>query len=193
VAHLSKTRITLICLLAAIAIADYASHQYQLHTRSVAWHVLHGDSLSVAGYRIAVPSQWFAERLASDDARLLNARTGEVIWLQSLPKPSMFTLAAWSDFVQNQMNDARNPIIGSTELSVAGEPFVCFERDLEVNLPEGASANPSPQTGHLPSVECNSAGLLDVMFFAGTHTTPQHDLSEFYSLLSSIEKVGGRL
>ena len=91
----------------------------------------------------------------------------------------MFTLAAWSDFIQNQMNDASNPIIGRAELSVAGEPFVCFERDLEVNPPEGESGNPSQQTGHLPSVECNSAGLLDVMFFAGTHAAPQHDYSEF--------------
>jgi hypothetical protein len=157
-------------------------------TRAVTWHVLHGDSLSLAGYRIAVPSQWFAERLASDDAHLLNTRTGEAIWLQSLPKPSMFTLTAWSDFVQNQMNDARNPIIGRLELSVAGEPFVCFERDFEVNLPASASANPSPQTSHLPSVECNSAGLLDVMFFAGTHAAPRNDYSEFYSLMASIEK-----
>ena len=188
-ALLTRTRVTLLCLLAAIAIADCASHYYQFHTRSVAWHVLHGDSLSVAGYRIAVPSQWFAERLASDDARLLNTRTGEVIWLQSLPKPSTFTLAAWSDFFQNQMNDARNPIIGRAEFSVAGEPFVCFERDLEVNLPEGASANPSPRTGHLPSAECNSAGLLDVMFFAGTHTARRRDYSEFYSLMASIEKT----
>jgi len=189
VACLTKTRVILICLLAVIAVADYASHHYQFHTRSVAWHVLHGDSLSVAGYRIAVPSQWFAERLASDDTRLLNTRTGEAIWLQSHPKPSMFTLAAWSDFIQNQMNDASNPIIGRAELSVAGEPFVCFERDLEVNPPEGASGNPSQQTGHLPSVECNSAGLLEVMFFAGTHAAPRHDYSGFYSLMASIEKT----
>lgn len=182
----TKTRVILICLLAAIAIA---SHHYQFHTRSVAWHLLHGDSLSVAGYRVAVPSQWFAERFASDDARLWNARTGEAIWLQSHPKPSMFSLAAWSDFVQNQMNDASSPIIGREELSVAGEPFVCFERDFEVNLPEGASSNPSPQTGHLPAVECNSAGLLEVMFFAGTHAAPRHDYSEFYSLMASIEKT----
>jgi hypothetical protein len=174
------------CLLAAIAIA---SHHYQFHTRSVAWHLLHGDSLSVAGYRVAVPSQWFAERFAFDDARLLNTGTGEAIWLQSHPKPSMFTLAAWSDFVQNQMNDASNPIIGRSELFVAGEPFVCFERDLDVNPPEGAAANSSLQTGHLPAVECNSAGLLDVMFFAGTHAAQRHDYSEFYSLMASIEKT----
>lgn len=186
----TKKWVTLLCLLAVIAIADYAPQHYQFLTRSVAWHVLHGDSLSVAGYRVAVPSQWFAEQSASDDARLLNARTGEAIWLRSLPKPSMFTLSAWTDFVQNQMNDVRNPITGRSELSVAGEPFVCFERDdFPSNVPAGASANPSPQTGHLPAVECNSAGLLDVMFFAGTHVAPAHDYSEFYSLMGSIEKT----
>lgn len=182
----TKTWGLLICLLAAIA---YASHHDRFHTRSVAWHILHGDSLSVAGYRIVVPSQWFAERFASDDARLLNTRTGEAIWLQSHPKPSMFTLAAWSDFVQSQMNDVRNPIIGREELSAAGESFVCFERDLEANPPEGASASLSPPTGHLPAVECNSAGLLDVMFFAGTPAVLRHDYSEFYSLMASIEKT----
>ena len=175
--------------MAAITIADYAPQHYRFLTRSVAWHVLHGDSLAVAGYRIAVPSQWFVEQLASDDAHLLNARTGETIWLRSLPKPSMFTLAAWSDFVQSQMNDVGNPIIGRSELSVAGEPFVCFERDSQVNEPAETSDISSPQTSHLPSVECNSAGLLEVMFFAGTHAPPPHDYSEFYSLMGSIEKT----
>lgn len=175
--------------MAMVTIADYAPQHYRFLTRSMAWHVLHGDSLSVAGYRIAVPSQWFVEQLASDDARLLNARTGEAIWLRVLPKPSMFTLAAWSDFVQNQMNDVGNPIVGRSELSVAGEPFVCFERDLQVDAPSGTSANPSPQAGHLPSVECNSAGFLDVMFFAGRQAPPAHDYSEFYSLIASIEKT----
>ena len=165
--------------MAAITIADYAPQHYRFLTRSVAWHVLHGDSLSVAGYRIAVPSQWFVEQFAANDAHLLNARTGEAIWLRSLPKPSMFTLAAWTDFVQNQMNDVGNPIIGRSELSVAGEPFVCFERDFQGNVPAGASDNSSPEAGNLPSVECNSAGLLDVMFFAGTHAPPAHDYSEF--------------
>lgn len=186
----TKKWVTLLCLLAVIAIADYAPQQYQFLTRSVAWHILHGDSLSVVGYRVAVPSQWFVEQSASDDAHLLNARTGESIWLRSLPKPSMFTLAAWTDFVQNQMNDVRNPITGRSELSVAGEPFVCFERDdFQANVPAAVSANPSPQTGQLPSVECNSAGLLNVMFFAGTHVAPAHDYSEFYSLMASIEKT----
>lgn len=189
-AFFTKTRITLLCLLAVIAIAYDAPQHYQFLTRSVAWHVLHGDSLSVAGYRVAVPSQWFVEQSASDDAHLLNVRTGEAIWLRSLPKPSMFTLAAWTDFVQNQMNDARNPITGRSELSVAGEPFVCFERDnSQPNAPAGANADPSPQASHLPSVECNSAGLLDVMFFAGTHVAPARDYSEFYSLMGSIEKT----
>lgn len=187
---LTKKWVTLLCLLAVIAIAEYAPQHYQFLTRSVAWHVLHGDSLSVAGYRVAVPSQWFVEQLAPDDAHMLNARTGEAIWLRSVPKPSMFTLSAWTDFVQNQMNDVRNPITGRSELSVAGEPFVCFERDdFPSNVPAGASANPSSQTGHLPAVECNSAGLLDVMFFAGTHVAPAHDYSEFYSLMGSIEKT----
>ena len=184
-----KKPFTLLCLMAVITIADYAPQHYRFLTRSVAWHLLHGDSLAMAGYRIALPSQWFVDQSASDDARLLNARTGEAIWLRSLPKPSMFTLSAWSDFVQNQMNDAADPIIGRSELSVAGESFVCFERDFQGGMPAGASADSSPGTGQLPSVECNSAGVLDVMFFNGTPASRALDYSEFYSLMGSIEKT----
>jgi hypothetical protein len=176
------------CLLAGATIPDYAPQSFQFRIRAMAWHALHGDRLSVAGYRITVPGQWLAEELTPDDAYLWNTRTGEAIWLRSFPKPSMFTLADWSDFVEERMNDARNPIVGRLELSVAEEPFVCFERNFEVNPTANASADPSAQLRRLPSVECNSAGLLDVMFFAGVHTETQQDYSKFYSLMDSIQK-----
>jgi hypothetical protein len=176
-------------LLTAVAALGYGANRYQFRIKAVAWHVLHGDSFAVAGYRIAVPSHWFVEELASDDVQLWNVRTGESIWVRSFPKPANFTLASWSDLVQKRLNDPKNPIVGRREILVADEPFVCFERDFAVVLPPTVLASTSERTIHMPSVECTSAGPLDVKLFAGLRAAPQHDYSEFYSILGSIQKT----
>ena len=123
----------------------------------MAWHVLHGDSVAVSGYRVAVPPRWFVEQDASDgDAQLWNTKTGKSAWFRSFPKPSNFTLAIWSDLVQKtnekSMNDSESPIVGKRELSVAGERFICFEKDFE------------KKGTHLPSVECKSFWLCSLIF-----------------------------
>lgn len=189
-AQLTKRQtIAVIFLLAAIAAIGYVTYRYRSRIKAVAWHIRHGDSVAVAGYRIGVPSHWFVEQPASDDAQLWNTRTGESVWLHSLPKSPNFTLAFWSALVQKRMNGPENPIVGRRELTVAGEPFVCFERDFEVNLPATVSASASKNPIHLPSVQCTSSGPLDVMFFGGMHAEPRRDYSEFYSLMASIQKV----
>jgi hypothetical protein len=176
-------------LLVVIVAAGYVLYCYQPRVRAVAWHVLHGDSVAVAGYRITVPSHWFVEQSASDDVHLWNTRTGESAWFHSLPKSPDFTLAFWSDLVQKRMNGPENPVVGKRDLKVAGEPVVCFERDLAVKLPTEGSATTSKNLIHLPSVECTSTGPLDVMFFGKMYSQPRRDYSEFYSLLASIQKV----
>jgi hypothetical protein len=165
-----------VALLAA-AVIGYATYCYRFRVWALAWHVLHGDSIAVSGYRIAVPSHWFVEQpVFDDDARLWNTRTGESVWFHSFPKPPNFTLALWIDLVENRMSDSEDPVVGKQELNVAGEHFVCFERDFD------------KKGIHLPSVECKSAGPLDVMFFGGMRVEPRHDYSEFYSLMASIQK-----
>ena len=189
-ALLTKRRtLAAIFLLTAVVALGYGANRYQLRIRAAAWHVLHGDSITVAGYRIAVPSHWFVEELAADDVQLWNARTGESIWLRSFPKPANFTLAFWSDLVQKRLNDPKNPIVARREVLVADESLVCFERDFTVVLPPTVLATPSERTIHLPSVECTSAGPLDVRFFGGMHPAPRHDYSEFYSILGSVQKT----
>jgi hypothetical protein len=178
-----------ICLLGVIVAVASVADRYQFRIRAVAWHILHGDSIAVAGYRIAVPSHWFAELDNPSDTDLWNARTGEHIWFRSFPKPPNFTLAFWSDLEQRRLNDPKNPIVGKRELRVADEPFVCFEKDFAVALPPASSANLTQPTVHLPSVWCSSEGPLDVAFFGGMHATPRHDYAEFYSILGSVQKT----
>ncbi|MGA8502854.1 MAG: hypothetical protein WB683_14980 [Candidatus Sulfotelmatobacter sp.] len=183
-AQLTKRQTTIVLLLLAASFIGYATYCYRFRIWAVAWHVLYGDSIAVSGYRIAVPSHWFVERPASDDdARMRNARTGESVWFHSFPKPPNFTLALWSDLVQKRMNDSNDsesPIVGKRELDVAGERFVCFERDFEKKAMKGI---------HLPSVECKSAGPLDVTLFGGMRKEPRRDYPEFYSLMASVRKL----
>jgi hypothetical protein len=177
--------------LAVIVAAGYVLYCYQPRIRAAAWHVLHGDSVTVAGYRIVVPSHWFAEESSPDtpdDMHLWDTKTGESIWFHSFPKPPTFTLAFWSDLEQRRLSDPKSPVIEKRELRVADEPFVCFEKDFAVALPPASSAPLTQQTVHMPSVWCRSGGPLDVTFFGGMRAVPRHDYAEFYSILSSIQK-----
>jgi len=187
-ARLTKQRLAIdICLLVVIVAVGYAAYRYRLCIRAVAWHVLHGDSITLTGYRIGVPNRWFAEHDTSPDAYLWNSRTGESIWFHSSPKPPTFTLALWSDLEQ-RLNDPKNPIVDKRELRVADEPFVCFEKDLAVAVPLASSKPVIERTVHMPSVWCRSGTPLDVTFFGGMRAVPRHDYAEFYSIMSSIQK-----
>jgi len=186
VARLTKRRLAIdICLLAAILAAGYALYRYHFRIKAAIWHVLHGNSVILPGYRMSVPSHWFPEQDTTPDLYLWNARTGESIWLRSFPKPRNFTLALWSDLEQRRLNDPKNPIVERREIQVAGDPFVCFEKDFEVALPPTSSPK---QTVHMPSVWCRSSGPLDITFFGGVRAAPRHDYGEFYSILSTIHK-----
>lgn len=176
VARATKSRTAvLVCLLAAIATAGYVTYRHRFRIRALVWHVLHGDSAAVGGYRIKVPRHWFVEQRSSDDAQLWNTKTAESIWLHSSRKSPNFSLEFWSD-LQKRMSRPENPIVGRRDLRAGGESFVCLERDFAV------------KTIHLPSVDCESAGPLEIMFFGGARTAPRHDYPEFYSLMASIQK-----
>ena len=185
---MKRQTLAFIFLLTAVAAIGYGAYRYQFRIRAVAWHVLHGDSVAMAEYRIFVPSHWFAEGSSPDDMHLWNTKTGESIWLHSFPKPPNFTLAFLSDLEQRRLNDPRNPVTEKRELRVADEPFVCFEKDFAAALPPAPSAHVTQQTVHMPSVWCRSGGPLDVTFFGGMRVVPRHDYAEFYSILSSIQK-----
>ena len=55
------------------------------HTRlsALAWHILHGNTVTVAAYRIHVPSDGFVEQSAANEAQPWNTKTGESIRFQT--------------------------------------------------------------------------------------------------------------
>ena len=177
--------VVVLCLLAATA---YSAYRYRFRLDAFAWHVLHGSSTTVGGYRVEVPQDWFVEQDSPNDAQLWNARTGESVWVHSSPKPAHFSLQLWSELIRSRQNRPENRIIAERTLRVAGEPFLCFERDYVPKLPSAASAKALTHTIHLPGVECESAGPLQVMFFGGMWTAQRHDYRDFYSLIASIQK-----
>lgn len=168
-------------------LSGYLTYVYRSSVRALTWHLLHGDSVVVADYRVAVPPHWFAQQDSSNDVGLLNAKTGESLWFHSAPKPHGFTLSFWND-VQRKIAKPELAIIGSKEFNVAGQSFLCPEMDYAVNLPPGKAGNASMAVIRLPGVGCKSAGRLDAMFFGGMRVAPRQDYGEFYSIMASLNK-----
>ena len=186
--HAKRRLIILVCLLAITATGGYAYQHYQFRIRALVWHALHGNSVAVAGYQVTIPRNWWVERGSMDDVTIWNAKTGENIWLRPSPKPRNFTLEGWSELVEKRMNRPEGPIVGRRDLNLAGEPFVCFERDFRINLPPTVALSRSVTTIHGPSIDCNSAGRLAIMFVGGAHVSEQHDFGESYSIMASLRK-----
>lgn len=184
--HRKQVAIAVICLLSALATASSVVHFYGGQVRAVIWHVLHGDSATVAGHTIRVPSGWFVEQRSASDAHWWDARTGDSIWFHSSAKAPSFSLNFWNE-VETRYARPENPVVGRRELDVQGESFLCFEHDYTLTPPPAQSGG-QQTTVHASSVDCKSNGALDAMFFGGMHAAPRHDYREFYSLLASIQK-----
>jgi len=183
----TKVAIAVVCLFAALGVVTSVMHIYGGQIRAVTWHMLHGDSATVDGYRIRVPSGWFVEQHSPSDAQWWDGTTGDSIWFYSSPKSPHFTLGLWSQ-AETRSTRPENPVVGRRELQVQGKSFLCFEHDYLLALPTAQSGNILKQTTHLPSIDCKSSGALDAMFFGGMHAAPQHGYQDFYSVLSSIQK-----
>ena len=179
--------IVLICIL-ILGAALYIEHGYRHRLRAVAWHIVHGNSVTLDGYRVNVPRNWFAEQDSATGITLWNTRTGESIWLHSAPKSPKFTLEFWSD-AEERGSRPENPIVARHELRVAGEPFVCLERDYTIKLPPYLKVKGGTSVAHGPSVECASTAPIAIMFLGGISAAMRHDYREFYSLMSSIQKI----
>ena len=180
--------IAVVCMLVAAAAAALQIHSYRLRLRAVAWHVLHGNSATVGGYHIPVPSGWFVEQTSASDAHWRDSRTGDSIWFHSSSrKSSNVTLDSWNE-IETRYSRPENPIMAKRQLQVGGESFLCIEHDYTLAMPIRQSGQSLTQTVHLPSVDCRSNGTLDAMFFGGMHAAPRHDYQVFYSVLGSVQE-----
>ena len=179
--------IVLICILILVA-APYIEHGPRHRLKAIVWHILHGNSVTLDGYRVNVPRDWFAEQDSAADITLWNTRTGESIWLHSVPKSPNFSLELWSD-AEEKMSRPENPIVAKHELRVADQTFACLERDYTVNLPPYLKVRGGTSVAHLPSVQCASTAPLEIMFVGGTYAKTRHDYQDFYSIVSLIQKI----
>ena len=170
---------TIILALAILAMAIYGGDRYRYPIKAIVWHVRHGDSTTVGAYRIPVPRYWFVEQDSFGDAQLMNSRTGEGILAKSRPWPLTMNLDLWVG-LETRLKDPKFVTLVRRDLRVGGEPLVCLEKDLIMDYKSIAI--------HGSSVNCMSAGQLEVTFFGGMRDAPRYDYSEFYRILSSIQK-----
>lgn len=183
----AKRLLVVVACGAVLLAAGSIANSYGSRIRAGAWHLLHGSSATVAGYRIRVPRDWFVEQPSAKDARFWNTRTGESICFRASPKSPNFTLDFWSHVVQGHTGDVAIRVVGRRDLQIAGQSFLCLEQDYAAQLPKSLSDS-GPTELHLPSVDCTSTGPLDATFYAGIRAAPRYDYDECYSLLVSIQK-----
>lgn len=168
--------------------ALYIEYGYRHRLRAVVRHILHGNSVTLDGYRVNVPKDWFAEQDSAADITLWNTTTGESVWLHSVRRSPNFTLEYWSD-AQEKMNPPENPIVTKRELRVADQTFVCLEKDYTVNLPPYLKVRGGTSVSHLPSVQCASTAPIEIMFFGGISAKTRRNYQDFYSIVSLIQKM----
>jgi len=133
------------------------------------WHLRHGTSVEVGGYRFPAPKQWYVESFSPDDVLLVDLKSGDSIGVRLNDRSKRMTLAVWARLVGQTRGD-NIKVTGRKELHIGNEVFVCFEKDFDL------------KKLHLYPIECRSEGALEVSFTP--FFPPANNRNEaFYSLL----------
>jgi hypothetical protein len=139
------------------------------------WHVRHGNSVEVGGYRFPVPKQWYVDSYSTNGVMLVDLNTGDGIRVRTSSVSDRFTLASWEALMSPPMADGSTNILGRKELQVSGERILCVETNLDT------------KAVRLYPIQCRSETALEVTFQPCIFSGKDHD-PMFYSLLQQIQK-----
>lgn len=139
------------------------------------WHMRHGTSVEVGGYRFPVPKHWYIDHYSANDVMLVDLDTGDGITVRT-NSPIRSTLAAWETMINRPMRDGRLKILGRRELQIGGERILCIEKNLDT------------KAVRLYPIECRSENALEVSFLPYLFSAKTHD-SMFYKLLLQVQKL----
>jgi hypothetical protein len=139
------------------------------------WHLRHGNSVEVGGYRFPVPNQWYVNSLSANDVMLIDLNTGDSITVQVRSAVGRSTLAAWEALIAHPVPGGSEKVLRQKELQASAEPMVCVEKSMNA---KGIILYP---------IYCRSESALDVTF-APQISSAKHDDQTFYSLLQQLRR-----
>ena len=140
------------------------------------WHLRHGNSVEVAGYRFPVPRQWYVEQRSANDVMIVDLNTGDGITVRRGSVPGGSTLATWDTLTSLPVRDGSTKVLARRELQVSGETMLCVEKNLET------------KALRLYPIQCRSESALEVTFNPYVFSAKDHD-QMFYSLLQQAQKL----
>lgn len=140
------------------------------------WHLRHGNSIEVGGYRFPVPRQWYVDQHSANDVLLVDLNTGDGITVRASSLPGRSALSTWEGLVAHPMRDGSTKVLGRRELHVNGETILCVETNLDT------------KALRLYPIQCRSESALEVTFDPYVFSAKDHD-PMFYSLLQQVQKL----
>jgi hypothetical protein len=142
------------------------------------WHLRHGNSVEVGGYRFPVPKQWYVDSHSASNVMLVDLNTGDSITVRTSSAPTGFTLPAWEALISRPTPEGsgKMKVLGRKELQVSGEKILCFENNLDT------------KAIRLYPIQCRSESSLEVTFQPYIFSATDHD-QMFYSLLQQVQKL----
>jgi hypothetical protein len=140
------------------------------------WHLRHGTSMTIGGYRFPVPKHWYVDSISASDVLLVNLNTGDSIMVLTSSGPHRIALAAWEALTSRPIANASTSVLGRKEFQVSGETIVCIEKNLD------------SKAVRLYPIECRLESALEVTFQPYLFSTKDHD-QMFYSMLQQVRRL----
>ena len=147
----------------------------ELRIEAYYWHLRHGTSLTIDGYRVPVPKHWYVHYVLPNDVMLIDLNSGDSITVRTSSQPKGLTLATWEALISRPLLGGAMKVLGRKQLQAGGETIVCIERNIET------------EAVHLYPIECRSESALEVTFRPYVSSKKSTDM--FYSLLQQLQKL----
>jgi hypothetical protein len=107
---------------------------------------------------------------------LIDLNTGDSISVDATPWIKRPALTTWTGVISRPTaNGITTKILGQREISIANEPILCIEQDVDL------------KPIHLYPTQCRSTRSLEITFQPLPQSGKSHD-AMFYSLLQQLQK-----
>jgi hypothetical protein len=180
---LTKTTIAI-----AVVLAGWISYKERDRSTAWIWHVRHGGVLSIAGYTVAVPTDWLVDawgpngnllvRLGGSPPVASNATAHTPLTITLLQEHPLKDLDYWRSVTAIAFKTRGTETVLYREIDLNGELFHCL----------GGNGIPAHDLADVPlglSWDCRSSGPLELMI-SGREAHQE----EAWKIVSGIKKTG---
>lgn len=174
---LSGLKIAAGIIIIGAAVLALPSYIPRARIANFVWHLRHGNTMDLLGYRIPVPRDWYVINQSHDDLGLVNVNSGDTVMVLPNKFPTHLPLSAWADSMSHPIIKHKDDFktTGQRTFKVNDETLLCFEQVA------------TRESIHLYMISCQSESGLTARFFS-VNAGKERD-EAFYELLQQIRKL----